>query len=205
MAFNLATFRQRVHSVARNQYFVLRIPQVGEQEVLTALARTTSLPAITHTTLEIPYRGMPMKIDDRQDFPEWTVSFLCDEAHGLRNVLGKWASLAYNSQNLITRPHNEYKQDGMSVSQLSATGEITSTATFVGAWPTNIGEVTFDQAGGAVSQFDVTFTYDQYFMNSLDGDMIFSDVDIDAGEDGRMAGVTVRGIAGVRFNPSVPA
>lgn len=205
MAFNLATFRQRVHSIARNHYFVVRIPQVGDQEVLTALARTTSLPAVTHTTLEIPYRGMPMKIDDRQDFPEWTVNFLCDEAHGLRNIFISWASLAYNSQNLVTQPHNVYKQDGLSVSQLSAEGEITSTVTFVGAFPTNIGEIAFDQAGGAVSEFEVTFTYDQFFMNSLDGDMVFSDIDIDVGDDGRFAGVTVKGIAGVRFNPSAPA
>jgi hypothetical protein len=205
MAFNLATFRQRVHSVARNQYFIVRIPQVGDQEVLTALARTTSLPAVTHTTLEIPYRGMPMKIDDRQDFPEWEVNFLCDEAHGLRNIFISWASLAYNSQNLITQPHNVYKQDGLSVSQLSADGQITSTCTFVGAFPSNIGEIAFDQAGGAIAEFAVTFTYDQFFMNSLDGDMIFSDVDIDVGDDGRFNGVSVKGIAGVRFNPTAPA
>jgi hypothetical protein len=205
MTFNLATFRQRVHSIARNQYFVVRIPQVGEHEVITALARSTSIPAVTHGTLPITYKGMEMKISDRPTFDDWTVSFLCDEAHGLRNTFIKWMSLAYNTQNLRSLPHNEYKQDGLSVSQLAADGAITTTVVFVGAFPSSVGEIAVSQDGGELSTFDVTFTYDQFFMNSLDGDMIFSDVDIDAGNDGRMAGVSVRGIAGVNFNPSSPA
>lgn len=205
MAFNLATFRQRVHAVARNQYFVVRIPQVGESQVITALCRSTSIPAVTNSTLPITYRGMEMKIADRPQFEDWTCTFLCDEAHGLRNTFIKWSSLTYNTQNLRSLPHNEYKQDGLSVSQLAADGQIATTVTFAGAFPSSVGEIAVTQDGGELSQFDVTFTYDQFFMNSLDGDMIFSDVDVDAGDDGRMNGVSIRGIAGVRFNPSVPA
>jgi hypothetical protein len=205
MAFNLTTFRQQVHSVARNQYFIVRIPQVGKDDIITALARTTELPAVTHNTLAIPYRGLEMKIDDRPQFGEWSVNFLCDEAHALRNVFLKWMSKAYNIQNLRTEAHNTYKQDGLSVSQIASTGLNASTVTFIGAWPTNVGAVSFDQAGGGVVQFDVTFTYDYFVMNDLKGDVVVNDLDIDVDNDGRMTGVTIKGMAGVSFNLTAPA
>ncbi len=197
MAFNLASFRQKVHSIGRNQYFVVRIPQVGDEETITAMARSTVLPALTHTSLPVWYRGLAMKINNKPEFTEWNVTFLCDEAHGFRNVFLKWMSAAYSVQTLTNVAHNVYKKDGLSVSQLASDGTITSTAIFMGAFPTTVGEISLNQEGGEVEQFQVTFTYDYYLMNDKEGDVVSSDLDIAVGDDGRYAGVTVNGVAGV--------
>jgi len=200
MSFNLSAFRKNVHSIARNQYFQVRIPQVGNSEVITALARETSLPAMTQGTLSVAYRGLNMKIVDKPDFPDWSVTFLCDEAHALRNILLKWMEKAYSVQSLRNEAHNEYKRDGLSVSQLSAKLENTATCTFYGAFPSSVGEVALSQEGGSVETFVVTFANDYYVMNSLSGDVVFNDIDIDVSAEGIMTGVTVAGVGGVRLN-----
>ena len=197
MAFNLTTFRRQVHSVGRNQYFIVRIPQVGNEDIVTAMARSTSLPAVTHGTTDIAYRGLNMKIDTQPEFSTWDVTFLCDEAHALRNVFLKWTELAYNVQTQQNLGHNDYKVDGISVSQLAADKQITSTCVFMGAWPTGVAEIGFDQAGGDVENFSVTFTYDYFVMNSLEGNVVLDDVDFAVGADGRFSGVSINGLASV--------
>lgn len=200
MAFNLATFRRKVHSIGRNQYFIVRIPQAGDEDILTALARSTQIPPMTHETLPVAYRGLEMKIDSKPTFSPWSVLFLADEAHGLRNIFLKWMENAYNVQTLRNLGHNEYKRDGISVSQLAADGTITSTVTFMGVWPTTVGEIELNQEGGAVETFNLEFTYDYYVMNDLAGDVVFNNIDIAVNADGRFSGVSIDGIAGVRLS-----
>ena len=200
MAFNLSTFRRKVHSIGRNQYFIIRIPQVADQETITAMARSTTMPTAEHETLPVAYRGLEMKIDSKPTFAPWTVNFLADEVHGFRNVFSKWMEYAYNVQTLRNLPHNEYKRDGISVSQLSADGTVASTVIFMGAWPTTVGQIDLNQEGGQVETFDVTFTYDYYVQNDLEGNVVLNDVDVAVGADGRFAGVTIAGVAGVNFS-----
>jgi hypothetical protein len=151
--FNLSTFRAKVHSIARNQYFAIRIPQAGTEESLTALARTTSLPAKTHESLNVPYRGLNMQVVNRPTFEPWNVTFLCDEAHSLRHIMIKWMERAYSVIKLQNKGHNDYKRDNISVSQLAADLSITSTATFYGMYPSNVAAIELNQEGGQVESF----------------------------------------------------
>ena len=200
MPFNLGTFRQKVHSIGRSQYFLVRIPQVGDAETLTALARSTTIPQMTHDVGDVWYRGLAMKLDMRPTFDAWTVRFLCDEPHSLRNIFNKWMESAYSVQTLRNMGHNDYKRDGLSVSQLSSDKQVMSTYTFYGAWPTTVGSIELSQENAAVVEFDINFTYDYFVQNSLAGDVVFSDVDIAVSNAGIMEGVSVRGIAGVTLN-----
>lgn len=199
MAFNLSTFRTKVHSIGRNQYFLVRIPQIGDEETVTAMARNTTMPAMTHSDLNVAYRGLNMKVVNKPEFSDWDVEFLCDEAHGFRNVLLKWMEKAYSIQTLSNEAHNDYKRDGASVSQLSSKLEPTSTATFYGFFPSSVGEIALNQEGGQLETFKVTFKYDYFVMNSLEGDVIFNETDIAVDSDGRFEGVDINGVAGVRL------
>jgi hypothetical protein len=51
----------------------------------------------------------------------------------------------------------------------------------------------------------VTFSFDYFLMNNLKGDFVQNDMDIDVSDDGRLTGVTIKGIGGVRFNLTEPA
>ena len=200
MAFSLSTFRRRVHSVGRNQYFAIRIPQIGDEEIVTAMARSTTLPAKTHESQNVPYRGLNMQVVNRPTFEPWNVTFLCDEAHVFRNILKKWMEKSYNVQQLRNESHNDYKRDGVSVSQLSSDLQITSTSIFYGLYPSSVAAVELNQEGGQIETFQCTFTYDYYVDNDLQGDVVFNDIDVDVNDDGRFSGVSIEGIAGVNLN-----
>lgn len=199
MAFNILDFRNKIRSVGLPQYFVVRIPQIGDEATMTALARTTEMPQVQHNTQEIPFRGLPMKIDTIPVFAEWTVTFLCDEAHTARHLFLKWNSSSYSVQRLSNNGHNTYKRDNVSVSQISYAGDPISTAVFYGIWPTTVGNVTLDQAGGNAQTFQVTFTYDYFLMNDVAGQTLPSDVDIKVDNNGKMA-INVQGVAGLSYN-----
>lgn len=208
MAFNLSTFRSTVHSIGRNQYFVVKIPPVAPiSENLTALARSTTIPAMTHDVLEVWYRGLAMKVQSRPTFPEWNVTFLCDEAHALRHIFLKWMEASYNVLNLQNKGHNQYKKDGISVSQLAANGTATSTVIFHGVFPSAVGEIEVNQEGNVLETFQATLTYDYYTMNSLAGEVV-SGIDDEPltleNNSGSYAGnVTIGGIAGVSIDSSL--
>jgi hypothetical protein len=197
--FNLLDFRKKITSVGLNQYFVVKIPTIGDFETMTALARTASLPAFTVNTLDVPFRGLAMKIADKPTFPEWSVTFLCDQAHTVRHAFLKWMSKSYQVQTLRNAAHGQYKVDGASVSQLAYNGEITSTAIFYGLFPSSVGEIGLDQAGGTVQTVAVNFAYDYYLMNDINGDVKDSTLDFDVSDEGVYNNVTVKGVAGVKF------
>jgi hypothetical protein len=197
MAFNLSTFRANITSVGRSQYFIVRLPQASsDSDVITALARQTSLPPMTHNVQTVAYRGLDMKLVEKPDFPPWQVTFLCDEAHSLRRVMLSWMERAYNIQTLRNLGHNEYKRDGVSVSQLAADLSLVSTATFYGMFPAGVGEVALNQSGGEPETFTVDFNYDYYLMNDLAGDVVNTDNDVLIGNDG----LTVNSLTNVTLN-----
>ena len=163
--FNLAKFRTTVASIARTQYFKVDIDDSNmSSDKLTAWARSTTLPSKEHETLNVPFRGLDMKIDSKPTFAPWTVTFLADEAHTLRNTFAKWMAEAYNITNLENVSHTVYKSDAVRAYQLDSKGKEQVGFHLFGAFPSTVGQIDVNQEGGAVQTFDVTFTYDYFIM-----------------------------------------
>ena len=199
-AFNLKRFRDICKTVGRPQYFVVRFPMLGDTEIVTALARETTLPAYALSTVDVPFRGLGMKIVDKPEIGTWDCSFLLDEAHTIRHMLIEWASQGYNLQTLRNLPHGTYKNDSVSVSQLSTEGNITSTVTFVGMFPSSVGEVSLTQEGSGFETCNVTFTYDYFVMNDINGDFQNTDEDITIDVTGKYSGAQVEAMANMNLN-----
>jgi hypothetical protein len=164
MSWNLNNFRTNVKAIALNQYFMIEIPEVGDVQKITALARTTDLPAMVHETTGVPYRGLDMKIQTKVTFSDWNVTFLCEQDHDLRTKMLTWQAKMYKLDSAANRPHDEYKVDNVSVSKVGYDGAVIpkTTCKFFGLFPSSVGPVSLDQAGGTPDTFDVTFTYDYF-------------------------------------------
>jgi hypothetical protein len=162
MSWNLQTFRKNIKAIALNQYFQVTIPELDSEDRLTALARTTELPAMTHENTGIPYRGLDMKIQTKVSFNDWNVTFLCEQDHDLRTKVLRWQSSMYNLDNASNYAHDDYKYDGVEIAKIGYDGKVSpeTKCTFYGLFPTSVGAVSLDQAGGSPDTFDVTFTYD---------------------------------------------
>lgn len=164
--FNLNQFRSTVKSVARSQYFTVDIPRVGDLNVVTALARSTSLPAITRTAQDVAFRGLNMRITGVPEFPEWTVSYLCTEDHSARQAHIEWQELQYDTPSLTTNVHANYKDDEVKVFHLNGRHQDVFSYRFFGMFPTQVGEMQVAQEGGDLMTFDVTYSYD-YFLQGV--------------------------------------
>jgi hypothetical protein len=163
MAWNLANFRENIKSIGLNQYFEINFDGVEhlngfDSDQLTALCRTTELPAKVLETQNVAYYGADYKIASRATFNDWTVTFL--DAILLRSSFVTWCDKVYDISKLkIENDHTKYKTDSVTVKKTSIEKEA-STIKFYGLFPSSVGPVNFDQSGGTPTTFDVTFSYD---------------------------------------------
>lgn len=171
--FNLHNFRNLVGDPARPYLFLVHIPEIGNDDVMTALARSTSLPGLTLGEATVAFQGMNIKIGAPPTFNDWTVTFLCDEAHELRRIFFRWSSLVYDPGNMTLGHSNTYKSDNIGVAQMARNGQKVATYGLVGAYPKAVADiqVAHDQTG-AIETFDVTFAYDYYILTDQFGDQV---------------------------------
>lgn len=169
--FNLYSFRDTIGDPARPYLFLIHIPEISTDTIVTAMSRASSLPPYTLGSVPIQFQGVAIKLATTPEFADWTVNFLCDEAHELNRLFRSWQAIAYDIGVGETGHSNEYKSDRMGVAQLARTGAKVATFNMVGAWPKNVGEITVghDQ-NAAVEAFDVTFSYDYYVVDADFGD-----------------------------------
>ena len=163
--FNLFNFRTTIGDPARPFLFLVHIPEIGSDQVVTSLARNTSLPGYTLDSVPIDFQGTKIKIGTTPQFSAWEVEFLCDEAHELRRLLLKWQSLVYDIGTGSVGHSNTYKSDSMSVAQLARNGQIVANYGFVGAWPKEVAPIQVSHENSqAVETFKVTFEYDYHIL-----------------------------------------
>lgn len=163
--FSLYDYRNIIGDPARPYLFLVHIPEIGSDAVITALSRSTSLPGITVNDVAIPFQGVNINIGGTPTFEEWNVTFLCDEAHELRRLFLQWNSLIYDVGTGNTGSSFSYKSDKLAVVQLGRNNVQVAKYGFVGAYPKTIGNIELNQAQSSDAEtFQVTFKYD-YFIN----------------------------------------
>jgi hypothetical protein len=171
MSWNLNQFRKNITSIGLNQYFKLDFTGVEQlissynSDKITALCRSTELPAKTIETQNVPYYGADYKIGSKATFNDWTVTFLEENPissfGALRDELMEWSELIYDVPKLkVENDHISYKTDAVTVAKVTPNDYASSIIRFYGLFPSTVGPLNFDQNGGTALTFDVTFTYD---------------------------------------------
>lgn len=200
--FNLYNFRDTIGDPGRPYLFLVNIPSIGNDTVVTAMARATTIPGYNIGFVPIQFQGVSIKIGTTPEFPDWTVTFLCDEAHELRRLFMQWQAIVYDIGPGLTGHSNQYKSDRMGVAQLARTGAKVASYQMVGTWPKTIADITVghDQ-NAAVEQFDVTFSYDYFVIADDFGDATKAEPMIRASGLDIDRGATRNGVNGA-FRPS---
>jgi hypothetical protein len=163
LPFNLHNFRQTVGDPARPYLFLVHIPEIGNDTVMTALARSTELPGNDLGEVPVYFQGMSVPLGTPPSYSPWTVTFLCDEAHELRRIMMRWQSLVYDPGTMLLGHSNSYMSDQMAVAQMARNGQKVAVYGFVGCWPKTVGNISVghDQTG-SIETFDVTVRYTYY-------------------------------------------
>lgn len=175
--FNLFNFRQTIGDPARPYLFLVHIPEIGKDEVVTSLARSTSLPKYTIKDIAIPFQGVQINIGGTvEPNQDWTVDFICDEAHELRRLFFKWQSLIYDIGTGLTGHSSSYKSDAISVAQMARNGTIVANYGLVGAYPKEVDQIEVSHDKGAeFESFKVTFKFDYFTLMDKNGEQTKAD------------------------------
>ena len=161
---NIATYRQVIRDISRPYLFMIRIPFLGTDYQTTAFARSSTLPSVKNSPVQVPFQSQNLNFGGPAEFDHtWTVNFLADEAHAVRKRFLEWQNLVYNPATLTHGHAFEYKADNVQIHQLGRTGQTVSLFNFVGLYVSNVGEITVDHASSTDPEtFDVEFTYDYW-------------------------------------------
>lgn len=140
------------------------------------LCKAAAIPAFTVGVIEVPYRGgRRIKVPGDRTFGDWTVTFLSDEAHYMRNFLNTWTeyikSSNYESSSLravgsATATDFDYTVD-IEIYQLDSKGVIARHYKLFDAFPTDVGaiDLSFDSTD-SISEFTATFQYHSLTANN---------------------------------------
>ena len=128
------------------------------------LVKGSSLPAMTMTPIEVPFRGRKIYIaGDREFADEWTTTFINDTDFMIRDAMERWSNgindLADNTG--VIAPA-DYQTD-LSVEQLDRDDTVLKSYIFKSAWPTIVAAITLDTAEAtAIEEFEVTWRYQHF-------------------------------------------
>lgn len=168
MAFNINDIRAGLRlGGARPTLFQVQItnPINGASDrIAPFLIRSTSLPASTINSIEIPYFGRKIKVAGDRTFDTWSVTVMNDEDFAIRQTMEEWHnSINALQTNLNLSPDNSpsnYKSTAI-VTQFSKTGEALRVYKFNGIFPVEIAPIELDwETTDAIETFGVTFAYD---------------------------------------------
>ena len=128
------------------------------------LVRAASLPAMSITPIEIPFRGRKIYIAGDREFADaWTTTFMNDTDFMIRNAMERWSN-GINHLSLTTgvvHP-SEYQAD-LVVEHLDRDDTILKRYIFRDAWPTEVTAIDLtSEAADAIEEFDVTWRYQHF-------------------------------------------
>lgn len=207
---NIKNFSQVVSDISRPYLFMVRIPFLDSDEVVTCFAQSTTLPSYKIAKVEVAFQTQKLQFASTAEFEHtWQVNFLADSSHSLRNKLIGWMSRAYDPSILRNGAPSEYKVDNVQIHQLDRTSNSVVAYQFVGLFPEEVGSIELSHAEAEPEKFDVTFSYDYWTMGgggsgiNLNIGSFFIGIDLSTGLGGGglggslSIGGAINGIAGV--------
>ncbi len=166
------------------QMSIQSVFNVREFENITLWTESFNLPGRTVDPIEIPYFGYKFKVPGVvQMTQELNLSVRCDAGNSIRDAFLTWQKLHssisadFGSAGIGSLDNNSgggnkrIPQTTVTLDMLDETmQEVTQKYILFGAWPSNIGEITFSHENPDVAKFDVTLAF-QYFTYTAEIDM----------------------------------
>lgn len=135
------------------------------------LCKSTSIPAMTIGSIEVPVRGRSVKVPGDRSFADWTVTFLSDAGFTVRKKMEEWSNWVklndFSTATLRSSTVGDDYYGVIKVKQLSEASAVLRVYTLNLAFPVDVSamDVSYDTTD-AIQEFTTTFQY-SYFTTSL--------------------------------------
>lgn len=131
-------------------------------ESISFLSKAASLPASQIGTMNLAYRGRPIRLPGDRDFSPWTITVINSSHFALRRFFESWTNLISNRDTIESYPMTAISVD-LEVHQLDRNGKVISEYKMVRAWPSTVSEIPLSyDSKDTIEEFNVTFQY-QYW------------------------------------------
>ena len=160
-----------------NQFTVeLSFPAVaganGAAYASSFLCNATSLPAVTIENIPLAYRGRPVNFAGERSFAPWNVTIINDGDFLIRNAFERWSNAIANFDATEGIVNPEFYQVDLRVIQLDRNGGFLKSYKFYDAYPTDLGTMGLAYDNPQIQTFDVTFQYNWYRPEDVNGQII---------------------------------
>jgi hypothetical protein len=171
---NINDFKARLRGGgARANQFKVTLPFPGYSAVggetadLAFLCTATSIPGMTLSTVQVPFRGRVLNLVGDRTFGAWSMTVLNDTDFKIYRGLERWMNGMNSHQENLglfvdNAGYNTYATN-VEVKQLNQIGSTVKTYSLKNAFPSALSqiELSYDQAT-QIEEFTVTFQYDYW-------------------------------------------
>jgi hypothetical protein len=174
MAFSVTNFKEALQfGGARPNLFEVSIsfPAVAgvkNSSQLTFMCKAASIPGEDIQPITVGYFGRQIKLPGDRVFPEWQIVIINDEDWTLRSAFETWSNKMNGHVNNKRDPNAMpnintvdagYEVDAK-VSQFGKRGDLISTYSMIGAWPSMVAPMDVKwEENNTIQEFGVTFQY----------------------------------------------
>ena len=140
----------------------------GNEDVLV---KSAGLPSSNLGIIEVPVRGLILKVAGDRTFDTWTITVLNDIDFKVRTAFEKWmASIRKLTDNTGNASPTNYVVDGIEVEQLARDETILRKYIFEGVFPTNISQIDVSSdSTDTIEEFTVELQVQSYRIDKASG------------------------------------
>jgi hypothetical protein len=140
----------------------------GNEDVLV---KSAGLPSSNLGIIEVPVRGLILKVAGDRTFDTWTITVLNDIDFKVRTAFEKWmASIRKLTDNSGNASPTDYVVDGIEVEQLARDETILRKYIFEGVFPTNISQIDVSSdSTDTIEEFTVELQVQSYRIDKASG------------------------------------
>ncbi len=170
MPFNINDFQANISSknFSRTDHFEVIFTGFGNESYLTYRAKSVNLPGRTANILEYFELGPEFKLGSFSNYTDVSIDFICTQDLSEREYFLSWQDLIVGNHRNERKAGNlqqEYYKNYVKTIEIyiyNETSKKTKTVKLLEAFPTNIGDISYDWGTSEFATVNVTFAY-RYF------------------------------------------
>lgn len=143
------------------QVILQAIPGVTDASVITYFIASSQSPVETTGMIAVDWMNSQVKVGGRTIYAPWSVTVRDDANSIAYNYFKHWRRLVYETSSGQSSVPSVYKYS-VDLYLLNNKGEQKRGYKLVNAWPTNIGQMTFDMATEGIVTFPVEIQFDEF-------------------------------------------
>jgi len=140
----------------------------GDEDILV---KSAGLPSSNLGVIEVPVRGLILKVAGDRTFDTWTITVLNDIDFKVRQAFEKWmATIRKLTDNDGKASPADYIVDGIEVQQLARDETVIRKYIFEGVFPTNISQIDVSsESTDTIEEFTVEMQVQSYKIDKASG------------------------------------